>query len=123
MALAEIAEKRGDLDESLREYEAALQINPDIIDALNNSGFVLARMGRWTEAVGRFERIVALTPDKAIAHFNLSFAYGMLRRYPEALHELEQAIEIAPQDPRAEKWRAQAEQLRRALNGQQKGEK
>jgi protein O-mannosyl-transferase len=123
MALGEIAEKRGDLDESLREYEAALQINPDIIDALNNSGFVLARMGRWTEAAGRFERIVALTPDKAVAHFNLSFAYGMLRRYPEALHELDQAIEIAPQDPRAEKWRAQAEQLRRALNGQQKGEK
>ena len=117
MALGEMAENRGDLATALREYESALQIHPDIIDALNDSGFVLARMGRWPEAADRFERIAALTPGKAIAHFNLSFAYGRLRRYPDALRELERAIEIAPHDPRADQWRAQAEQLKRALAG------
>ena len=115
LALGEIAEDKGDLDAALREYEAALQVHPGIIDALNNSAFVLARLGRWPEAASRFERIVQLTPEKAIAHFNLSFAYGRLRRYTEALRELERAIEIAPRDPRAGQWRAQAEQLRRAL--------
>ncbi|HJQ25536.1 MAG TPA: tetratricopeptide repeat protein [Blastocatellia bacterium] len=115
MALGEIAEDKGDLDAALREYEAALQVHPDIIDALNNSAFVLAKLGRWPEASARFERLAQLTPDKAIAHFNLSFAYGRMRRYPEALRELERAIEIAPRDPRADQWRAQAEQLRRAL--------
>lgn len=115
MALGEMAEGKGDLEGALREYAAALQVHPDIIDALNNSGFVLAGLGRWPEAAARFERVVELTPNKAIAHFNLSFAYGRLRRYPEALSELERAIEIAPRDPRADQWRAQAEQLRRAL--------
>ena len=95
----------------MREYEAALKLNPDIIDALNNSAFVYARSGHWPEATRNFERIVSLTPDKASAHFNLSFAYSVQKRYAEAVSEQRRAIELDPNGKGADEWRMRLEQL------------
>lgn len=106
-----LAESRQDNSGALREYEAALKLNPDIIDALNNSAFVHARGGSWPEATQNFERIVSLTPDKAAAHFNLSFAYSVQKRYAEAASEQRRAIELDPNGKRTDEWRARLEQL------------
>lgn len=114
IAMGLMAESKQDPAEALREYEAALLINPNIIDALNNSAFVYARTGRWVEAAQNFERIILITPDKAIAHFNLSFAYAVMRRYSEAALEQQIAIELDPKGPRAEEWQARLAQLKKA---------
>jgi protein O-mannosyl-transferase len=94
LALGALAEARQDYDSALAEYNAALRINPNIIDALNNQAFVYARLERWSEATANFERIVELTPDKAVAHLNLSVAYEMQKRFPEAAREKQRASEL-----------------------------
>lgn len=94
LALGMLAESRQDYDRALDEYAAALRINPDIIDALNNQAFVYAHLGRWGEATANFKRIIELTPDKAVAHFNLSVAYGAQQRFVEAAREKQIAIEL-----------------------------
>jgi len=114
LALGALAESKRDTEGALREYEAALKMNPDIIDALNNAAFVYARSGRWQEAAQKFERIVWLTPNKAIAHFNLSFAYAVLKRYEEAAREQAAAIDLDPEGARSEEWRGRLEQLKQA---------
>jgi tetratricopeptide (TPR) repeat protein len=114
LALGALAENKRDAEGALREYEAALEINPDIIDALNNAAFVYARSGRWQEAARKFERIVSLTPDKAVAHFNLSFAYAVLKRYPDAAREQTAALDLDPKSSRADEWRVRLEQLKQA---------
>jgi len=111
MELGRLAESKQDPAGALREYEAALKLNPDIIDALNNSAFVYARGRHWLEATRNFERIVSLTPDKAVAHFNLSFAYSVQKRYAEAVSEQRIAIELDPNGKRADEWRVRLEQL------------
>ncbi|HST24216.1 MAG TPA: tetratricopeptide repeat protein [Blastocatellia bacterium] len=111
IGLGLLAESKQDPVGALREYEAALKLNPDIIDALNNSAFVYARSGHWPEATRNFERIISLTPDKAAAHFNLSFAYSVQKRYAEALSEQRIAIELDPNGKRADEWRMRLEQL------------
>ena len=111
IGLGLLAESKQDPVGALREYEAALKLNPDIIDALNNSAFVYARAGHWPEATRNFERIVSLTPDKAAAHFNLSFAYSVQKRYAEAINEQRIAIELDPNGKRADEWRMRLEQL------------
>ena len=116
LALGQLAEEQGDLELALSEYDAVLRVNPDVVDGLNNSAFVLAKLGNWNESVVRFEHIARLTPRKATAHANLAVAYSMLQRYPEALIELEHAIELAPQDQRVRMWRAQAERLKRTAS-------
>ncbi|MGA9770859.1 MAG: tetratricopeptide repeat protein [Blastocatellia bacterium] len=113
IGLGLLAESKQDPAGALREYEAALKLNPDIIDALNNSAFVYARGGSWPEATRNFERIALLTPDKAGAHFNLSFAYSVQKRYAEALSEQRIAIELDPNGRRADEWRMRLEQLER----------
>jgi protein O-mannosyl-transferase len=115
MALGWVAESKQDPAGALREYEAALRINPDIVDALNNAAFVYARSGHWPEATRKFERIVSLTPNKAIAHFNLSFAYAVQRRYAEAVAEQRMAIELDPNGQRLDEWRARLTQLEKAF--------
>jgi tetratricopeptide (TPR) repeat protein len=111
ISLGILAESKQDPAGALREYEAALKLNPDIIDALNNAAFVYAHSGHWPEAAQKFERIVSLTPDKAIAHFNLSFAYSVQKRYSEALSEQRIAIELDPKGARADEWRGRLDQL------------
>jgi tetratricopeptide (TPR) repeat protein len=115
MALGAIAESKQDPGSALLEYKAALQVNPDIIDALNNAAFVYARSGHWQEATRNFERIVSLTPSKSIARFNLSFAYAVQRRYADAVAEQRMAIDLDPAHERADEWRARLAQLEKAL--------
>lgn len=111
VALGYLAEARGDLPRALDEYESALRIDPDMIDALNNAAFVNARLGAWPDATAYFERIAGLTPEKAVAHFNLSFAYAVQKRYHDASREQLRAIELDPDGPRAAEWRARLTQL------------
>jgi hypothetical protein len=115
IALGFRAEQKEDLPGALREYEAALRINPDIIDALNSAGFVHARLGQWDQASRYFERIVSLTPNKAVAHFNLSFAYAVQKRYEDAAREQGAAIDLDPGGPRAKEWRARMAQLEKTI--------
>jgi hypothetical protein len=115
ISLGILAETKGDHQGALQEYERVLEINPDVIDALNNAAFIYARhMGQWPQATRYFEHIVSLTPDKAVAHFNLSFAYAVQKRYEDAAREQRAAIELAPNEPRANEWRKRLRQLERA---------
>ncbi len=115
VALGYQAEQKKDLPGALREYEAALRIYPDMIDALNNAAFVHARLGHWDQASRNFERIVELTPKKAIAHFNLSFAYATQKRYEDAAREQALAIDLDPSGPRASEWRARLAQIEKTV--------
>jgi tetratricopeptide (TPR) repeat protein len=114
IALGALAEGRRDAVSALAEYETALQINPDVIDALNNAAFTSGRTGDWRAATARFERIAGLTPNKAVAHFNLSFSYAVLRRYDDAVREQQRAIDLDPDGPRAPEWRDRLADLQRA---------
>ena len=118
------AESRGDKAAALESYETALAINPDIVDALNNSAFIYARGGRWDEATRRFERIVELSPDRAGGQFNLSFAYAVQRRYAEAVEAQQRALELEPHNARAAEWQARLAQLKQAAGAAgQRGER
>lgn len=94
MALGILAESNKDYEGAVEEYAAALRINPDILDALNNQAFAYAHLGRWDEAITNFERIVELMPNKAGAHMNLSVAYSMKQRSADAEREKQKAIEL-----------------------------
>ncbi|HEY6183492.1 MAG TPA: tetratricopeptide repeat protein [Terriglobales bacterium] len=115
ISLGMLAEKNGRLQEAFQEYDKALRINTDTLDALNNEAFVYARVGNWGKATRNFEHIVALTPNKALAHFNLSFTYAMQKDYTAAAREQKKAIELDPDGVRATEWRLNLSQLERLV--------
>jgi tetratricopeptide (TPR) repeat protein len=111
LALGWMAEMKGEAQTALQHYDAALRIQPDMIDALNNSALVLGRTRQWEEATRRFERIVELTPERAIAHYNLAFAYAAQKRFAEAMREQSMAISLDPNGPRSNEWRTMLARL------------
>jgi tetratricopeptide (TPR) repeat protein len=62
-----LAWERGDREESLRYYEAALRIDPDQYGALAGQGRALAALGRSAEALRAYRTALAQEPDPRYA--------------------------------------------------------
>jgi len=65
--------QRGQFDEALTHYEAALKIQPGA-PADNNVGYVLCRLGHIREAIGYYQKALELDPGLADARRNLDLA-------------------------------------------------
>jgi Tfp pilus assembly protein PilF len=62
--------------ESALAYRAAIAIDPDYADALNNLGWTLGKLGFFAEAIPVLEKTVALRPDFTLARNNLAWVKG-----------------------------------------------
>ncbi len=82
-------------------YRAALAIDGDYADALNNLGIVLRLRGQLAEAHNVLMRALALRPAYAEALNNLGHIYRVDGRYGEAHDLFERAIELRPDYPEA----------------------
>ena len=57
-----------------KNYEKALDINPDYAEAHNNLGVIFKELGQLDDAVKSYKKALAINPDYAIAHNNLDIA-------------------------------------------------
>ena len=55
--------QQGRTDEAIREYQAALRINPDYADAHYNLGVAYAQQGRTDEAMREYQAALRVNPD------------------------------------------------------------
>jgi serine/threonine-protein kinase len=85
---------RGRLDESLREMERALRLDPLSRQISAERGWVLYLMGRTDEAEAQMRRTLDLDPNYAQAHFRLGLVRIQQHRYPEAIAELKRAVDL-----------------------------
>jgi Tfp pilus assembly protein PilF len=69
-----IADQPGRLPEAISHYQAALQIQPESIEARTDLGTALAESGHFEEAIAEFQRALQLAPDCTICRNNLSQA-------------------------------------------------
>lgn len=99
LCLGTLLNKRGDVSGAIGEYEAALRLQPDYIEALNNLGNALQQQGRLAEAIARYQAVLRLKPDWADTHFNLALAYQRTGRLADAIAEYRAALRLAPDDP------------------------
>ncbi|MHB8843100.1 MAG: tetratricopeptide repeat protein, partial [Candidatus Aquicultor sp.] len=76
----------GDLPEAVREYEKALILDPNNINALNSLGVCYADQGQLEQAVESFHRVLAVSKDDFMASFNLGFALARQGRNEEAIN-------------------------------------
>ncbi len=78
------------LDETLREYQAALKVAPDDAYLHNNLGTILARLSRGDEALTAFSRAVELNGENPIMLRNKAYAFWEMGQLPEAVSTLKQ---------------------------------
>lgn len=83
---------------ALPYYERALALSgkADRVDALNNMGLALDRLGRTTEAIERLREAVALEPGYEKAYNNLGLILARLGDLGGALEAYRRAVELKP---------------------------
>ena len=85
-----------ELDKAVKEFDAALRIDPQYVDAHNNRGFALSRAKKYDEAVASFTRAIELNDKYVNAWNNRAQAYALAGQHDLAIADFTQAIELAP---------------------------
>lgn len=90
--------KQGRLEEALRDFEQALDVQESLATAHINHGYTLVALQRWADSIMAFDRGIALgPPDPAKAHFNRAIAHEELGHVREAYQDYLKASELSPE--------------------------
>jgi tetratricopeptide (TPR) repeat protein len=93
------AYRRGDLAAAEVACGAALDAQPDRLEALDLRGLIRFGGGRPAEALVDFEAAAGAAPGRAISWVRLGAAQGALGRHGDALASFDRAIAIDAADP------------------------
>jgi len=86
----------GDLDGALEDYNQAIKINPNYVDAYNNRGCLLVEEGDYERAIKDFAHAIKINPYHATAYFNRGSAWRGLKEYKNAIEDFKRAMELDP---------------------------
>ena len=91
---------RGWLDEAMREFRRAIELDPTSAHAHDNLAAVHAEKKQWREALREYLAALDLEPDSPAGHYNLaSFVYG--HGLEMAQSWLREALAVDPEYPDA----------------------
>ena len=93
--------QKGQTDEAITQYQAALQNRPDYAAAQNNLGNALRQEGRLDEAMIHFQKAVAISPDYAKARQNLGLVLAQKGLVDQAVVEFRKVWAIQPDNAEA----------------------
>lgn len=83
--LADLKMQRGDTNFAIREYRAALELNPQDAEAHFGLGEAFRRRGELPRAEEHFRQAFEIDPDHQDAKFNLGTVYIQQERYADAI--------------------------------------
>jgi serine/threonine protein kinase/Flp pilus assembly protein TadD len=86
----------GRIDEALKDFDAALGLQPDNAGTYVNRGNALERSLRYDEAVADYGSAICLQPDEAGLHMNRGKIYWKMDRLEEADADFKAVLAIEP---------------------------
>ena len=99
----------GRLDDAIGEFEKALSLQPDYVEAHYNLGGALAqRPGRLPDAIVHYKEALRLRPDFAPGWHNLGTSWFQLGNLPAATAAFREEVRLSPNDPAAQQALAAA---------------
>ena len=100
LSIAFLSSKQGNTDEALHYYNNLEGVTKDSIRiaALNNTGNIHFREGRYAEAIAYYKKAIDADPDSAISIYNLSQAYREKLMFAEAESSYETAKKMSPEE-------------------------
>lgn len=90
------AEHKGNRDEAISHYLAALEISPDYYPAHNNLGSLYLGKADFKSAEVQFQEVIRLDQNDAQAYFNLGNVLMLTGRYPESEKALALGLQREP---------------------------
>ncbi len=86
----------GRVDEAQRQFQAALEINAQDVDAINELGVARMRKGEVDQAILELDRALEIAPGYAETHINLGAAFLQRREAAAAVDEFQKALALQP---------------------------
>lgn len=86
----------GKYEEAITNYDNALAVDPNYIQAINNKGIALADLGRYEEAIAHYDRALVIDPNYTYALNSKGVSLADLGRYEEAITYYDKVLEIDP---------------------------
>jgi len=93
---------------ALKDFAAAVGLDPTLWRAVHNRGVSYATLGKYPQAIADFDRTIKLRPNYPNAYFNRGELLYEMADYPAAIEDYNQAIRLAPQDSAAYNSRGHA---------------
>jgi serine/threonine protein kinase/Flp pilus assembly protein TadD len=87
---------RHDFDTALREFNRAIELQPNNSDTIYFRAAIYRRRGEWRRALKEFERAMELDPRAAWMSDAIGSTYLLLRRWSEAEHWFKHALALDP---------------------------
>jgi len=91
---ARAAEKAGDLERAVSEYQQVLKLMPGVPEVQTNLGLAYYMMGRNDEAIDVFEKALKSKPDLLGANLFLGMSYLRTNRYEKSIEPLKKALAL-----------------------------
>src|SRR6478609_3732242 len=91
---------RGWLDEAIKEFRKAIDLDPTSAHAHDNLATVYAEKKQFREALTEYLTAIRLEPDSATAHYNLA-CFLSTHGAEMSVAEYKEAIELDPEYPDA----------------------
>jgi serine/threonine protein kinase/tetratricopeptide (TPR) repeat protein len=85
-----------DYKNAIREFNLALEAQPNNVDLLLGIGSVFRRQGKFDQAVVYFKQAAEIDPRSPAFCIETGFTYSRMRKYPEAERYFGRGIKIAP---------------------------
>jgi tetratricopeptide (TPR) repeat protein len=89
--------RRRDSAGAIREWQAALALDPHSLQALTKLGGALGQTNQIPQAIQTLSTAVSLWPDDANARYMLGVAYGAAGRPREEIDQYRRAIDLDPE--------------------------
>jgi tetratricopeptide (TPR) repeat protein len=82
--------------EAIKQYQQALELNPNFSDCANNLGTVFLHQGQLDKAQDYYLQALAINPNLAETHNNLAILLTKQGKTGEAIEHYRKAIELKP---------------------------
>ncbi|MFZ5511854.1 MAG: KGGVGR-motif variant AAA ATPase [Pseudomonadota bacterium] len=84
------------LDEAIRNYDRAIDLKPDYLEAYLSRAEAYRQQGRGDQALRELEKVVAIKPDSAEAYFKLAELNAESGRREQALDLYQRTLALGP---------------------------
>jgi protein O-mannosyl-transferase len=87
---------KGDFDRAIEQYQAALKLRWDFVDAYYDLGLAFASKGDFDRAIEQYQAALRLKPDYLEAYNNLGLAFASKGNYDRAIEQYQAALKLKP---------------------------
>lgn len=85
-------------EKAIEDYEAAIELKPDFVEAYNNLGNEYSNLGEYGFALEKYNKALEIDPEFASAYNNRGNAYRDLGKYDQAVSDYNRALQLDPDD-------------------------